>query len=145
MASCELCGSEANLVIAVIEGVSINVCNNCKGYGKVIEEPRGPEVKRVVVSHEGLIETIVLNCAELIKNKREKMGLTQKEFSMKLNIKEGFVSKLENGNIRPNLDMAKKIGKLLNLNLITKEKFSDVAVKPSGSQGFTIGDFVKDK
>ena len=33
---CDMCGKLAPLAVAEIEGIELNVCSNCSGFGKVI-------------------------------------------------------------------------------------------------------------
>ncbi|MBS3174483.1 TIGR00270 family protein [Candidatus Woesearchaeota archaeon] len=145
MSSCELCGKEANLKITIIENATLKVCNNCSKYGKAIyQNPINNIKKQKNFRHQEPIEELVEDYAKIIKAKREKLGLSQKDFSFKLNEKESILLKIENGGIKPNLDLVKKIQKFLNINLIYKEESSILGIKQKSSkEGMTIGDFIK--
>ena len=142
MASCELCGKETDLVRTIIESVSFNVCSNCSGHGRAVGELKKQEDKKFVHKREEIVEDVVANFVELIKTKREKLGLTQKELAMKLNIREALISKMENG-VKPDLELARKISSFLKIKLVGQERISELASKSSSSQGLTIGDFIK--
>lgn len=151
--NCELCGrKEERLSYSLVEGVKLQVCSKCKGFGKfageveerIKEEPRRDFEIRKQVKEQEEEEVVVSNYAELIKAKRESLGLSQKDFAMKLAEKESFVASLENGKMPINIEQAKRFGKILGLNLIVKEKAVHLA---SGEKtgALTIGDILLDK
>jgi len=137
-----MCGKNDRLLKVIIEGAYFSVCNNCKVYGKVIETNEKIEIKKPVFKRAEIVEDVVVDYSNLIKNARENLQLNQTDLALKLNIKEGLISKIENGSIKPDLNLAKKIGKFLNINLVTTEKISDFATK-SNNKVLTIGDFFK--
>lgn len=156
--ACELCGrKEERLSYSLVEGVKLKVCSRCKGFGKfageveerIKEEPSRDfgierQVSGQVKGREEEEEVVVSNYAELIKDKRERLGLSQKDFAMKLAEKESFVASLENGKMPINIEQAKRFGKILGLSLIIKEKAVHLA---SGEKtgALTIGDILLDK
>ena len=92
--NCELCGKETEeLFLAFVEGTEINVCTNCTGFGKVIKK-----IKAGITVQKKVVKPIILEQAEpslilsadfggLIKSKREQLGLSQKDFALKINEK----------------------------------------------------------
>ncbi len=54
---------------------------------------------------------------ERMRNIREVLGLTQKEFAARLEIPYTTISKYEHGNIKPSSDILSKIGRSYNVNL----------------------------
>lgn len=140
---CEMCGREDNLVEIVVEGVFLNVCNRCKSYGRIVEV-RKEETRPVFKKREEIIEKVVDNYSELIKLERINSGLELKDFAKKLNEKEGVVSRLESGCLKPSLELARKLSKILGVKLITKEGV-DVKVEKSKEGTYTIGDMLGDK
>lgn len=142
MGVCELCGKEAPLITAIVEGTQMTVCQNCGKFGKVIQKPVGHLFQKVVVSTPETAEVVVSNYAQLIRQAREKSGMTMKEFAMTLNEKESIIHKLENSQFVPPINMAKKLEKLLHIKLveIEEEEETESAGKSSGS--FTIGDII---
>src|SRR3989344_7635451 len=129
MPECEMCGRYGELAKVLVEKTTFSVCIGCKKFGKVLCEDIKPEVKKIIIRKQEIIDDIALNYSELIKNKREKLNLSQKELALKLNEKEGLISKIENGNIKPSLDLARKIGKYLGLSLVIEEKISEFGSK----------------
>jgi putative transcription factor len=153
MPACEMCGREAELVKAVVEGSQLDVCMGCARFGKIVsrpqfrqrdakQAPRAPLPKR-----KETVELILPDYSEKIRNAREKLGLTQEEFSKKLNERESFMQKIESGQMKPSIDMARKLEKELHITLIENYEEGEVPIETpkSKTDGFTLGDFIKDK
>lgn len=63
--------------------------------------------------------------ARIIKEKREKLNITQKEMAKRLYVSNSKYNKIENGLREPNFELLTRILKLLDINLdeyIKKEK-----------------------
>ena len=149
MAPCELCGKDTPLVRAMVEGTELEVCKNCASFGQELNTPRPRAVvqlKRPVVLPQELTETeaVVEGFALLIKNAREKKGLTQADFAQSINEKASLIHKIETG-VEPSIFLARKIEKALHISVITKIQ---EAALPRGSDSIgavTIGDMIKIK
>ncbi len=146
---CEMCGKEARLFKTRIEGTVLNVCRSCSAYGEVISEvkrevlpkrkikPKKPEPEVIFIVDE--------NYPQIIKERREKLGLKQEELARKISEKESVINKLESGSMIPNLKLAKKLERFLKVKLISEEL---AEVKPSPQQSpklketYTMGDFI---
>lgn len=146
MTVCELCGKEAPLFRAIVEGSELNVCVTCGKFGKMLQKP----VMRVATSSPVQkapepSEVVVSDYAQRIRQAREKSGMTQKEFALKLNEKESIIHKLENSLFVPPIDLAKKLERLLRIKLIEieEEETPEAAKKSSGP--LTIGDIINIK
>src|SRR3989338_198992 len=105
---CDMCGRHAELYRTVIEDVELNVCEACSKFGKVLEPISSPKRKQgnndFGKSREKT-ETLVESFSHLIKSKRESLGLTQKEFAMKINEKKSVVHKIETGDFEPPIQL----------------------------------------
>lgn len=147
--NCELCGKvEERLHRALIEGVELNVCNDCSKFGKVLAPTKKSFTKipiKKIEDKEEKIELLAENYAEIIKKKRESMGLTQKDFANKLNEKESTIHKIETGVLEPSLALAKKLEKILGVRLIKEYQEKHEIFKRKKTEGFTLGDFIKVK
>lgn len=151
MVNCELCGKRGEqLTYSVVEGVKLQVCSKCAGFGKfagnvvnVVQEednsrrfePRAKELDE---------ELVVEDFAVILRNKRENLGLSQKDFAMKINEKESFVASLENGKTSLSLETAKKLERLLHIVLVFKQKAVHLS-KTEKAGAMTIGDLIKGK
>jgi putative transcription factor len=144
-----MCGAQAKLFRAMIEGTQMDVCRDCSKFGKVIaevkEEPKKEKPKKEEVPARELIQVIVEDYAEKIKKGREKLGLKQEEFARKLNEKESLIQKIETGSFEPSISLARKLEKILKIRLV--EQHEEVRQKGTATKDetFTIGDFIKVK
>lgn len=143
MASCELCGKGGDLVSAYIEGVRLKVCSTCSEYGKVIQEKFVKPVEKKDIKVEEVVDVVLDDYSNIVKKARETKGLSQKDLAYKLNEKESIIAKMEQGNIKPDLDLARKLERFLGIKLILKEKIAEPPVLQVKTSGLTIGDFLK--
>lgn len=148
--NCELCGKkEENLLKAIIESVELNVCRECGKFGKVIGFVRKPEAKgkkavfSAPIQKEEKSELLVESFHEIIKKKREFLGLSQKDFALKINEKESLVHKIETDSFEPNLALARKIERFLGIKIVEEYKESFERPKQAKDAGFTLGDFIR--
>jgi putative transcription factor len=154
MPACEMCGKESMLVKAKIEGTELELCEDCAKFGQVITKPepitRPVFETRPVHTHKRkeMVMMIMPDYAGKIRNAREKTGLTQEQFAKRLNEKWSIMQKIESGQFKPSIDLARKLEKALGIELV--EQYDEggevplAATKEKGA-GFTLGDFVKDK
>ncbi|MFC1696705.1 multiprotein bridging factor aMBF1 [Nanoarchaeota archaeon] len=129
MVLCEMCGKDIeNYFRAKLEGSTLKVCGDCAKYGQVLEkiEPEVVERKKVFVQKKRMrrIEQpvkeryIVPDYSKLIRDKRERMGLKQKEFAAKVSEKESIIQQLEQGKFEPSIKLAEKLERFLKVTLI---------------------------
>jgi len=140
-----MCGKEDDLLLVLVEEVEMNLCRNCSKFGKTLN----PTKKISKTDHpkkieEEYVEGTIENFSEIIKNKREKLGLSQKELARSLNEKESIVHKIETGHIEPNLDLARKIERFLGIKIL-KEYSVRYKKISSENKSFTIGDIIGNK
>lgn len=146
MGICELCGKEDHLRRVIIEGVEIETCRNCAKFGKPLSKPKKfiPRQKKHFKRAEGPDYMVVPDYSDIIKKKREKLGFTQEQFARMLAEKESLVQKMESGNFTPPISMARKIGKILKVNLVEEDKKKEVDIDGEKHVGgMTIGDIMK--
>ena len=87
---------------------------------------------------------IVRNYSYLLKSYREKKSMNQDDFADFLQEKVSILAKWESGRLRPSVDTARKLGKILNINLIESESTETFEDKKSKQDDFfTLGDFIK--
>lgn len=147
-----MCGREADLVEAEIEQGRLKVCLNCAKFGQVKTKEsvfgrnksvHFPLNQKPVNRQEPELK-VVRNYSSLIKSFRERQGLTQEDFAKLINERESIVAKWESGLIKPDLTVAKRLEKLLNINLIEMDSDISPAEEKSKKSGvLTLGDFIK--
>lgn len=153
---CELCGKEANCRAIVIDKVRMMVCSNCIKFGhgieiknnyyksndrKIIDRIKKPKEKDV---YKEINKELVSNWNILIKNAREKKGLSREDLGFKIGERTVTISKIENGDLRPSDKIIEKLEKELNIILLeTPSVQSSVLSSSHYHNNFTLGDFVK--
>ncbi len=149
---CDMCGAKTKLFRTAIESTEMNVCRDCSRFGKVIGEIKEElplkkirEEKRTSQPEVELFQVIAEDYAEKIKNGREKMGLTQKDFAKKLSEKESIIHKMETGSFEPNINLTRKLEKFLKIRLIEQHEEIHKKGTASKSDSLTIGDLIKIK
>jgi len=143
MPDCEICGDKEAIMMAIIEGSLLNVCDSCARFGSIIRVKQiAKEEKPVKKLTTELINIINPEYPNLIKNAREKLGLKQKELAFKINEKESIIHKLETGTLQPTILLARKLEKILKINLVElyQESHENLNLK---DDKLTIGDLLK--
>jgi putative transcription factor len=84
----------------------------------------------------------------IIREAREKMGLTQEDLSRQLNEKVTIIRKIEAGEFNPPIELARKIEKLLKIKIIVpvEEDFEDISKyieRGEAVKGVSLGFFIK--
>ena len=150
---CYMCGKEGELYKTIIEGVELTVCSRCAKFGKILRkveietgEPKGSFVREIKKEEKEIVETIVEDCGEKIKKRRERMRLKQEELAQKIGEKESIIHKIESGKMMPQMKLAKKLERFLGIKLIEMEEEEEGLIVPKGTGGeLTIGDMIKIK
>ena len=145
MPCCDMCGKEGNLVRAMVEGSELYVCNGCGKYGKIVGRTFKRRIslpKRSVIKDE-VEEKIVSDYSSKIRIAREGKGLKQEDFAKMLNERASLVNKWESGNLRPRINVARKLERLLGIKLVKKVEVGKVDVSKSKTSEPTLGDFIK--
>ncbi len=149
MAACEMCGKISNLLTTDIEGSILRVCAECANYGQVRRASSEGMYRRGPVKQMPQEEfEVVGNFSTLLRHERTKRGLTQTDFARLLAEKDSVVAKWEVAAIKPDLDVARRVGKILGLTLVVKQngvavEKAELPVPKRGATEFTLGDFVK--
>ncbi|MBW3012011.1 multiprotein bridging factor aMBF1 [Candidatus Woesearchaeota archaeon] len=150
---CEMCGSEGELVEALIEGSRMRVCRNCASYGKILKEfspklelsSKKKEKFFEIKEEPEVVEVLVPDFGARIRKAREKLGLNQKEFALRIRERESLVHKMETGEFHPSLKNARKIEKILNIKLVTQYEEEKKVFNHGELPEMTLGDLFKRK
>ncbi len=148
---CEICGKKipGKPIRVKIDGSVMQTCKECSKFGKVQKEPpratrprRQPYRPRVREPSYEVSE----DYNTLIRLAREKKGWSREELAQKLNEKASVIGRIESGKMIPDIKLAKKLEKILNIVMLDKiddEQPEDTVSSKKG--GTTIGDiaFIK--
>lgn len=160
MMICELCGKNVTFTRKVtIEGVQLDVCNECAKFGveakKPVPKEEGPKpviaqrleyrerrAKPRDVLQASETEELVEDYAQRIRNARSKKGMSMKDLAMKINERLTVLAKIETGDMTPDDKIVSKLEKELGIRL--KEKVVDTPVaKGMSSSALTLADLIK--
>ena len=73
------------------------------------------------------------------------MGLSQKDFALRINEKESVIHKIETGSYEPPSHLVKKLEKILDIKLVEEHQEKRGKIIMQKEQGFTLGDFIRVK
>jgi len=153
---CEMCGMpiEGKPYRVIVEGTEMIVCERCyrsikakaapvqskpaKEKSKSSLKKQKDTTKRKVVEYE-----IVEDYAKRIKEARERLGMSREELGMKVGEGENVIKRIELGRLEPDMELAKKLEKVLGIKLIRKVEYEEAteASKPQ-TDDLTLGDIV---
>ncbi|MEM1628877.1 MAG: multiprotein bridging factor aMBF1 [Desulfurococcaceae archaeon] len=159
---CEICGKEVDLKSAkkvLIEGSILHVCQQC--YTRLIKQGKAKEYvesKPAVRQGTGIStksrpgkpiyreeHEIVEDYAIRIRKAREKLGWTQQVLASKIGESENTIKRIESGRLRPSLEIARKLEKVLNIKLLEPVVDEKIDLKGNETDHLTIGDLIKIK
>jgi len=149
---CDMCGKEASLKNVKIEGVIMNVCPNCSKYGETIQKPNFQSQKYSKFNSKPKKdnfeqkESLIQNYGFIIKNKRENMGIKQEDLAKMLSEKESIIHRIESSSPNININLAKKIQRILNIKIIKDSDEEKIGItKNQEENSMTLGDLIKKK
>ncbi|HLC98068.1 MAG TPA: multiprotein-bridging factor 1 family protein [Candidatus Nanoarchaeia archaeon] len=148
MSSCDLCGREAELHRAEIEGVELSVCSSCVRHGKQkAPVPQSFVPRKQHIAREAPVERLVENFSCLLRRSREARQMTQNDFAAFLQERSSTVAKWESGALQPDIAVARKLERKLGVSLVEKEESVSAVLekKRAAKDELTLGDFLKVK
>lgn len=80
--------------------------------------------------------------ADRIREARESQGWTQQFLAHKLNERESFIKNIESGHMAPPVAVAKRLEKLLGIQLLEKPSREEGVAKVELGSDLTLGDIV---
>lgn len=158
---CEICGKKIidEPITTKIDGSAMKVCKDCSKFGKIQRPPskpaqaRGPQGtargRRIPQSRPRRRETtyeLLEDYNTIIRQAREKKGWSREDLGRKINEKVSVVSRLETAHMAPDTKLARKIEKILKIELLEKiEDTTSEEFKANSLKGSTIGDIARIK
>jgi len=144
MKTCELCGKSTDKLYKVyIEGTILNVCADCLKYGKHVDE-NGNIIKENKLEIKEIVGEIVdENYNKILIKYREDHKLKQEDMAKLLGIKESLYKSIENKKIIPDINLAKKIEKILGIKITKKEVLTEKINNKDNKNYITVGDILE--
>ncbi|ADY01123.1 XRE family transcriptional regulator [Vulcanisaeta moutnovskia 768-28] len=166
--TCDVCGApiEGEPVIVEIDGAVLTLCQRCarkyvgvKGV-KVIKGLSQVQVTQqpmTIVRHEsrrGVTYRInkprinadkyevIDNYAELIREARESLGMSRDVLAKVIGVKESILKRIEDGQLIPDIELARKLEKVLGISLLKEAEDVGMETQKPVSKSLTLGDVV---
>lgn len=148
---CELCGSPTGgrPYRALVDGVEMILCASCylklsrTGRAVLVSERRRRSVPRPRPPRRASLESydLVEDYYVRIREAREARGWSTAVLAQKLRISESMLRKIEQGKLKPSIDLARRIERVLRIRLL--EPVEDLEdYEYGGSTTVTLGDIV---
>jgi putative transcription factor len=155
---CEICGAEIpgapNKI--VIDGSALDVCKSCARFGKA-EDKWSPVPRKIVPveraftvmrpkprDHFKDLVEIVPEYGKIIREAREKLGLTLEKLAAVTKERAALIKKIERQELIPEDDVRKKLERELNIKLVDQASEEKVKYR-GGVKGLTLGDIANIK
>ncbi len=155
---CEVCGREivGKPARSLVEGATLVVCKQCAGLGKELpgfpDRPRPrtapgqarPSSRRPIESLPKSIEEsdLVDGYPSVIKQAREKMGLSQQDLAFKAKERLTLIQKIELGKMLPTMRLTKELEHILRVKLLVPREEEEAlpVTMTTPTPGVTLGD-----
>jgi len=148
---CEICGKKiiGKPTKTKIESSIMTTCTECAKFGKIQREPPKPgkhrPAKRAPRFREPT-EEVVEDYNKIIRDARERNNWSREELAEKLYEKASVVNRIESGKMVPDIKLARKLERTLNIKLIEKQDgVQGEDIRSVASKGATIGDIARIK
>ncbi|MCL5672693.1 MAG: TIGR00270 family protein [Nitrososphaerota archaeon] len=123
--TCEVCGRPLDGAPSKVtmDGAVLSVCRRCAGRGKPYQPPPSPQrgfglaPRPVRAIKEPELE-VDPQCGPMVKQAREKLGLTQEQLGRAINVKASVVSHVESGKMKPDIALARTLARYLKVDLL---------------------------
>ncbi len=153
---CEMCGTRivGRPYRAVVDGVEMVLCASCymklarSGRAILVREPRrkpktlerkpSPKPRRPRLELYDIVE----DYDERIRRGREAKGWTRAALAQKLRISETMLRKIESGKMKPPISLARKIEKLLKIQILEPVEIEEEEDYKREPGTLTLGDVV---
>ncbi len=144
---CELCGRPDAKIIALVEGVEMNVCEKCSKHGKIIRViTEEKETAKSIKTEKAEVELeVVDDFAEIIRKERERRGMTLKQLAAAIAEKESYIDRIEKDEVIPSEKVARKLEKFFNIKLLEEVVVSKESKEKTADEALTLGDVIEIK
>ena len=133
----------------IIEGAEMILCERCFRSVKAKlappkkEEKPKPSKQKVARKRKVVEEVIVEDYAKRVREARERLGMSRRELGMKVGEHETIIKRIELGRLQPDLELARKLERVLGIQLIKKVEYEEVeGTTTQLPKELTLGDIV---
>jgi putative transcription factor len=130
---------------AVVEGAEMVLCERCfRSVKAKLAPPKKtakPKPKPKLKTKKVVEYVVVEDYAKRIREARERLGMSRRELGMKVGEHETVIKRIELGRLEPDLELARKLEKVLGIELVKKLEYEEVeSVSKPPSTELTLGD-----
>ena len=129
--NCEICGNKTIDIITIrIDTGILRVCNSCSRLGKQMSSNLNSDKRRIIRDRKNSLDNfdyddeLVVNYGNMIRQSREKKGLSHEALGLQINEKVSIIKKLESEKLQPPDQLTKKLERFLNVKLLIKNEDS---------------------
>lgn len=159
-----MCGKpiKGNPIRIKIDNAAMDVCKECSKFGKVQKVPQPKyrssnnkskskrtnnyQKRNYGRRNDEPTEELIEDYGSIIKNARESKKLSREQLGEKINEKVSVITRVESEKMTPDIKLAKKFEKALNITLIEKMETLDLESFRNIAQGQnTLASVVKIK
>jgi putative transcription factor len=148
MLECELCGRKikGKAYIIKIDGAEVLACEECAA-GEEIVRVIGVESSEIKskAKKEAKVEEeeIVMDYGERIRKAREELKIPLKVLAERINEKESYLKRIEDQEVLPSEEVARKLEKELGIKLF--EKVEEKNIKTEAPKNLSLEDIATKK
>ncbi|MBM4240249.1 MAG: TIGR00270 family protein [Euryarchaeota archaeon] len=148
---CEICGTKivGKPLRTKIEGSVMLACPKCAKLGKIQREPPKKAKPKFMKSRPRRSEPayeVLEDYNIIVREGREKKVWSREDLAEKIYEKVSVINRIESGRMMPDIKLAKKLERTLNIKLLEKtEETSADEFRKSSLKGATIGDIARIK
>lgn len=131
--TCEVCGAQIKSAPSSVEidGAILRVCPSCARRGRPMRDPvikvvltGSPAPRPPKVEAEVEVDP---DYNVIVRQAREKLGLSQETLGMMINVKPSLISHVETKKLKPDIALARKLMHQLKVNLLVSAEELDSA------------------
>ncbi len=140
LGGCEVCGEGEGIYYVLIEGAKLWTCSSCSNAGRILQAPAPPQ-RKTQKKEERELE-IVPDYDSRIRNSRNRMRLPLAVVAERINEKEGYLARIEEGKTIPSETIAFKLEKELGIKLFEETVKAGYKFDSGRGKETTLGDLV---
>jgi putative transcription factor len=130
---------------AIIEGAEMVLCERCfRSVKAKAAPPKRREQKKQKLKTRKVVEYVIVeDYAKRVREARERLGMSRQELGMKVGEHETVIKRIELGRLEPDLELAKKLERVLGIELVKRVEYEEVEAPAKPPVGdLTLGDIV---
>lgn len=159
--NCDICGREisSQAFKVRVEGAKLLVCGSCQRLGEPYEEKRLPTRPPSQVGRSQVLRVtrkrtpelpkemeeleVAENYADLVRQKRMKLGLSQEDLAKRVKEKLSVIQKIETGRMAPDSRLCRELEHELKVKLLVPRKEISAVPKTAAPAEVTLGDIIR--